>query len=130
MVHGLPLLDEVEQLCDTCLAGKHKRAPFPRQAYNRAAEPLGLVHADLCGPIDPPTPGGKRYLLLLVDDHSRYMWIFLLASKDQASPAIKKFQAAAELESGRKLKMLRTDRGGEFTSSELGEYFAERGVQR
>jgi hypothetical protein len=58
------------------------------------------------------------------------MWIFLLASKDQASPAIKKFQAAAELESGRKLKMLRTDRGGEFTSSELGGYFTERGVQR
>jgi hypothetical protein len=91
---------------------------------------LGLVHADLCGPIDPPTPGGKKYFLLLVDDHSRYMWIFLLASKDQASPAIKKFQAAVELESGRKLKMLHTNRGGEFTSSELGEYFAERGVQR
>jgi hypothetical protein len=91
MVHGLPLLDEVEQLCDACLAGKHKCAPFPRRAYNRAAEPLGLVHADLCGPIDPPTPGGKRYFLLLVDDHSRYMWIFLLASKDQASAAIKKF---------------------------------------
>ena len=130
MVHGLPLINEIERVCDACLAGKHKRASFPRQAWNRADEQLGLVHADLCGPIDPPTPGGKRYFLLLVDDHSRYMWIYLLASKDQASAAIKKFQAAAELQSGRKLKMLRTDRGGEFTSNELGEYFSDRGVQR
>jgi hypothetical protein len=91
MVHGLPLLDEVERMCDACLAGKHKRAPSPRQAINRADEPLGLVHVDLCGPIDPPTPGGKRYFLLLVDDHSRFMWLHLLATKDQASAAIKKF---------------------------------------
>jgi transposase InsO family protein len=84
----------------------------------------------LCGPIDPPTPGGKRYFLLLVDDHSRYMWISLLATKDQASAAIKKFQAAAELESGHKLKLLRTARGGEFTSKELGEIFSDHGVQR
>jgi hypothetical protein len=80
LVHGLPLLDEAGRLCDACLAGKQKRAPFPRQAVNRADELLGLVHADLCGPIDPPTPGGKRYFLLLVDDHSRHMWIHLLAT--------------------------------------------------
>jgi hypothetical protein len=94
------LLDELERLCDACLAGKQKRNPFPLQAINRADKRLGLVHADLCGPIDPPTPGGKRYFLFLVDDNSRYMWLHLLATKDQASAAIKKFQAAAELESG------------------------------
>ena len=104
MVHGLPLLEEVDRLCDACLAGKHKRASFPHEAYNRAGAQLGLVHADLCGPIDPPTPGGKRYFLLLVDDHSRHMWVYLLATKDQAALAIKKFQAEAELESGRKLR--------------------------
>ena len=110
-MHELPLLNEIERLCDACLAGKHKRAPFPHQAFNHADKQLGLVHADLCGPIDPATPGGTRYFLLLVDDHSRYMWISLLVTKDQASAAIKKFQAAAELESGHKLKLLRTDRG-------------------
>jgi transposase InsO family protein len=129
MVHGLPLLSEIDRLCDACLTGKHKRVAFQRQAHNRASEQLGLVHADLCGPINPPTPGGKRYFLLLVDDSSRFMWVHLLAMKDQASAAIKKFQAAAELESGHKLKMLRTDRGGEFTSRELG-YYSDHGVQR
>uniref|UniRef100_A0ACD5U6F7 Uncharacterized protein n=1 Tax=Avena sativa TaxID=4498 RepID=A0ACD5U6F7_AVESA len=130
LVQGLPLLDQAERLCDACLAGKHKRAPFPRQALNRATDKLGLVHADLCGPIDPPTPGGKSYFLLLVDDMIRYMWISLLAIKDQASSAIKTFQSVAELDSGQKRKVLHTDRGGEFTSKALGEFFAEQGVHR
>jgi transposase InsO family protein len=58
------------------------------------------------------------------------MWVHLLATKDQASAAIKKLQAAVELESRQKLKMLHTDRGGECTSKELGEYFSDQGVQR
>lgn len=58
------------------------------------------------------------------------MWVCLLASKDQAPTTIRHFKAAAEVESGRKLKVLRTDRGGEFTSIEFGSYCAEEGVQR
>jgi hypothetical protein len=53
---------------------------------------------------------------------SRYMWIQLLSSKDHASVAIKNFQASVEAQAGRKLKTLRTDRGGEFTSVEFGRY--------
>ena len=73
---------------------------------------------------------GKRYFLLLIDDMSRFMWLTLIASKDEAAAAIKKFKARAELESGRKLKALRTDRGGEFTSIEFGAYMADHGVHR
>jgi hypothetical protein len=67
---------------------------------------------------------------LLVDDKSRYMWLRLLTTKDEAQEALKQFQAAAELESGQRLKTLHTDRGGEFTSASLGKYFADQGVQR
>jgi hypothetical protein len=56
------------------------------------------------------------------------MWLCLLAGKDQAPAAIRRFKAAAELETGRKLKVLRTDRGGEFNSVEFGEYCVEAGV--
>jgi hypothetical protein len=72
-----------------------------------------VVHDDLCGPISPSTPSGNQYFLLLVDDLSRYMWLVLLPSKDQAATAIKNFQAAVEVETGRKLKALCTDRGGD-----------------
>jgi hypothetical protein len=56
------------------------------------------------------------------------MWLCLLAGKDHAPAAIRRFKAVAELESGRKLKVLHTDRGGEFTSVEFGEYCKEAGV--
>jgi hypothetical protein len=55
----------------------------------------------------------------MVDDFSRYMLLVLIKSKDQAFIAFKKVKVSAELQGGSKLKMLRTDRGGEFTSTEF-----------
>jgi transposase InsO family protein len=130
LVRGLPTLEQVNQLCDACLAGKHRRAPFPQKALRRATRPLKLLHGDLCGPISPPTPSGNRYFLLLVDDYSRFMWLALLPAKDGAPAAIKRIQAAAERKSGEKLVALRTDRGGEFTAADLNDYCAELGVRR
>jgi hypothetical protein len=69
-------------------------------------------------------------VLLLIDDRSRYMWVELLKTKDEAARAIVKFQAAAEVECGHKLHVLRTDRGAEFTSATFYEHYVESGVQR
>lgn len=130
LVRGLPAVSQVDQLCEACLAGKHRRTPFPQQAQQRSLEPLQLLHGDLCGPISPPTPSGNRYFLLLVDDYSRFMWLSLLPSKDGAAAAIKRIQAAAERKSGKKLRALRTDRGGEFLVHHFADYCAELGVRR
>ncbi|KAK1663428.1 hypothetical protein QYE76_051587 [Lolium multiflorum] len=116
MVRGLPAIEHVDQLCDTCLAGKKKWASFPQVAKFRAAARIELIHADLYGPISPPMPGGKRYFLLLADDYSRFMWIAFLTTKDEAEMAIMRIKAAAEVQSGCILRTLRTDRGGEFNS--------------
>jgi hypothetical protein len=88
------------------------------------------VHGDLCGLISPSTPVGNVYFLLLVDDMSRYMWLTLLRSKADAPAAIMAFQARVERETGKKLKVLHTDNGGEFTSVQFGEYCAGEGIQR
>jgi hypothetical protein len=117
LVRGLPVLDQVEQLCESYLVDKQRRTPFPHQATRRATRSLGLLHGDLCGPISSPTPRGNKFFLLLVDDYSRYMWVSLIASKDQAASEIKRIQAAAEKKSGNLLSGLRTDRGGEFATS-------------
>ena len=109
---------------------KQRRLPFPQQSSFRAKERLELVHGDLCGPVTPATPGGRRYFLLLVDDLSRYMWVVVLGSKGEAADAIRRAQAAAEAECGRKLRVLRTDNGGEFTAAEFASYCADEGVQR
>lgn len=121
MVRGLPIIEHADQFCDTCVITKQWCSPFPTQAKYRAEHALDLVHGDICGPISPATPGGKKYFLLLVDDYSRFMWLMLLAAKSDTPAAIKRFQVAVELESGRKLKILHTDYGGEFTSIEFGD---------
>jgi hypothetical protein len=54
---------------------------------------LELVHGDLCGHVTLGTPGGKRYFFFLVDNVSRYMWLVLLATKDEALAAFTTFQA-------------------------------------
>jgi hypothetical protein len=99
-------------------------------AKYRATTPLELVHGDLCGPISPATSAGNRYFLLLVDDYSRFMWIKLLHTKDEAADAIRKFKASAEVESRHTLRVFRTDRGGEFTASEFMDWCTDRGIKR
>jgi transposase InsO family protein len=130
MVHGLPLIEHVGELYDSCLADKQRRASFPKMASFHAGDVLELVHGDLCGPIMPATHGGRRYFHLLVDDCSCYMWLHLLTSKDEAPAVIKWFKAQVEMETGKKLRVLRMDRGGEFTSMEFVLYFAKQGVER
>jgi hypothetical protein len=64
------------------------------------------MHGDLCGPIKLATSGSKNMFLLLVDDRNWFMWIVLLRMKDEAATAIKKVQARAEAECGKKLRVL------------------------
>ena len=130
MVRGLPHIEHVGELCDSYLARKQRRLPFLKVAKYHAADALDLVHSDLCGPITPATNGGRRYFLLFMDDCSRYMWLQLLMSKDEAAAAIKKFKAHVEAKSDKKLRVLWTDHNGEFTSVEFATYYADQGVVR
>jgi hypothetical protein len=88
------------------------------------------VYGDLCGPISLAMPSGSNYFLLLIDDRSRFMWVNTLANKAQVAAVIMDFQSRAEGESGCKLKVLRTDRGGEFNSKTFAEYCVTEGVRR
>jgi transposase InsO family protein len=119
----------MEQFCDFCVLTKQRRLPFPQQSTFWAKERLELVHRDLCGPVTSATPGGWRYFLLLVDDLSRYMWVVVLSSKWETMDTIRRAQATVEAECGRKLRVLRTDNGGEFTVVEFVLYCVDEGVQ-
>jgi transposase InsO family protein len=130
LVKGLPHIDHVDQVCDSCLVEKQRRATFPTVVKFGAEEKLELVHGDLCGPMTLATPGGKRYFFLLVDDVSHYMWLVLLATKDEALAAFTAFQARVEAEVGRKIETLRTDRGGEFTTRSFADHCTKQGMLR
>ncbi|GJS39678.1 zinc finger, CCHC-type containing protein [Tanacetum coccineum] len=130
LVEGIPRINHVGQICDACLLGKHSRTPFPNHAKFRSKNPLDLVYGDLCGPISPATHSGKKLIFLLVDDCTRFMWAYFLTTKDQALSTFKEFRQQIEMEMRMKVRMLRTDRGGEFTSNEFTRYCKENGIAR
>lgn len=111
MVAGLPKIPKPKSVCGGCLMSKQARTPFPSKSKFVATECLELIHGDICGPITPTTTGGNRYFLLLVDDYSRVMWVYLLKSKDEALESFQKFKVLVENGKDRKIKVLRTDRG-------------------
>ena len=114
--------------CDDCLVGKHHRSTFHKRA-GRQSELLELVHTDVCGPLEVETHGGNRYFLTFIDDSSRKVWIYFLRSKDLVFEHFKLFHALVERETGKKLKCLRSDNGGEYTSRLFRGYCTEHGIR-
>ena len=118
------------KLCTSCVVGKHHRTPFPKSSSFRVIEPLELIHTNIYGPISPPTIGGSRYFLLIIDDYSRLTWVVILQCKSDAFEAFKRFKNLVETEKGLKVKTLKSDRGGEFTSKEFSKHCLEYGIKR
>lgn len=96
LVVGLPSISIERETCVSCLLGKQTRKRFPQATLYRATHPLELLHGDLCGPISPPTSGQKRYVFVLIDDFSRYMWSILLKQKSEAFEKFKVFKELVE----------------------------------
>ncbi|CAL9022194.1 unnamed protein product [Prunus brigantina] len=130
MVHGLPHLEQMSVVCDGCMQGKQHRDSFPLESTWRASNPLELVHIDICGPMKTESLSGNRYFLLFTDDYTRMSWVYFIRNKSSALECFMKFKAMTELQSGFKIKSLRSDRGGEFLSGEFNRFCEESGIQR
>lgn len=130
MVANLPSIASMKQVCEGCVLGKQTKISFPVGKSKRAADVLELVHADLCGPMRTESLGGSRYFLLFTDDYSRMSWVYFLQLKSETFENFKKFKALVEKQSGKDLKVLRTDRGGEFISKEFASFCDEEGIKR
>ena len=112
LVIGIPKVDVEKDTCSPCLRAKQIRRSFPQATNYRAGKLLELIHGDLCGPISPQTPSRRRYIFVLIDDYSRYMWSVLLNEKGEAFEKFKRFKAIVEKETETTIKTFRTHRGG------------------
>lgn len=130
LVIGLPQFEIGKEVCGSCLLGKQAKKSFPQATAFRASSKLELIHGDLCGPITPPTAAYYKYVFVLIDDYSWYMWSILLKEKNEAFQKFKIFKTSIEKEIGTTIKTLRTDRGGEFVSQEFQTFCDTTGIKR
>lgn len=130
LVTGLKLVKcGATMVCECCLEGKMARLPYPQQSTRKTTQPLELIHTDLCGPMSNVTPGGNKYFLSLIDDYSRYIVVYLLKDKAEAKDCIKDFVRLVENKFGRKPKVIRSDRGGEFVNNDLKSFYRQEGIE-
>nr|GFB16293.1 hypothetical protein [Tanacetum cinerariifolium] len=89
LVRGLPKLKfKKDNLCSVCSLGKSKKSSHKPKADDINQEKVYLLHMDLCGPMRVETINGKKYILVIVDDYSRFTWVNFLRLKDEASKVI------------------------------------------
>ena len=115
--------------CESCTEGKHHRSKFPVDRSECAKESLELVHSDVCGKINAQSLSGAEYFLTFIDDHTHYTWVYVLKRKDEVFKKFLEWKALVEKSTGKKLRVLRTDNGGEYTSAEFENYLKKEGVR-
>ncbi|KAI3665587.1 hypothetical protein L6452_44214 [Arctium lappa] len=129
LVKGLPELKyDKEYLCAPCEKGKMKRAAHKPKPEPSTSSPLELIHMDLCGPMRTQSLGGKKYVLVIVDDYSRYTWVKFLRSKDETPEVLISFLKTTQVKLQRQVKFLRTDNGTEFKNKIVDEYLDSVGI--
>jgi hypothetical protein len=113
--------------CHVCVQSKQPRKPH-KAAETRNLTPLELFYSDLCEMNGELTKGSKRYFMTFIDDYTRFCYVYLLKTKDEALQYFKIYKAKVENQLERKVKWLRSDHGGEYFSSEFSEFCVEHRI--
>lgn len=127
---GVKIVDcGLRSMCECCIKGKMSRIPFPKMSKNKTQSILELVHTDVCGPMQTATPSNNRYILTIIDDYSRYAEVHLLKEKSDVCIKLTQFITRMETKYNKRLKIIRSDRGGKYTSKELKEFLKAKGIE-
>ncbi|GJR05650.1 putative ribonuclease H-like domain-containing protein [Tanacetum coccineum] len=135
LVRGLPKLKfEKDHLCSCmCIRAPKKggfcsKKPHKPKSEDTNQEKLYLLHMDLCGPMRVASVNGKKYILVIVDDYSRFTWVKCLRSKDEAPAFIINFLKMIQVRLKETVRRIRTDNGTEFVNQTLREYYEKVGI--
>ena len=112
----------------SCIAAKQTRSHNSSPATRTTTAPLQVIHTDLAGPMKTTSLGGARYYVLFIDDHSRYTVIYFLHHKSETFAKFRQYKALVANYHTRKIKALRSDNGGEYTSNQFTKFMRETGI--
>ncbi|KAI3728046.1 hypothetical protein L6452_16674 [Arctium lappa] len=131
LVTGMPKLSFVkEKLCAACEKEKHTKSSFKSKQCFSITQPLQMLHMDLCGPVSTPSLSGRRYILVIIDEFTRYTWVFFLRYKSDTTEEIIKFIKKSEVLNGQLVRSVRSDNRTEFKKSMLDDFFNEKGISQ
>jgi hypothetical protein len=123
MVTGVPdFSTEHQELCKGCALRKYTKTAFP-SSDNRAAGILDLIHSDVCGPVSSASLT-SLYYVIFIDDFSQKSWIFFMKTKGQVFSQFQEFKDIVDNQTWKKIRVLRTNNGGEYTSKEFMDFYA------
>ncbi|GKA47945.1 retrovirus-related pol polyprotein from transposon TNT 1-94 [Tanacetum coccineum] len=129
LVRGLPRLKfEKDHLCSACQLGKSKKFSHKPKSENTNMEVLHTLHMDLCGPMRVQSIKGKKYILVIVDDYSRFTWVKFLRSKDETPEFVINFLKQIQVGLNKTVRYILTDNGQEFVNQVMSEYYEGVGV--
>ena len=113
--------------CESYLREKMTKLPFIGYG-ERTTELLDLVHVDVCGPFDIQVRDGYSYFITFIDDLSRYGYVYLIKHKFEAFEKFKEFKHEVEKQTGKSIKVLRSDRGGEYLNQKFLRYLKNNSI--
>ncbi|GJX92697.1 retrovirus-related pol polyprotein from transposon TNT 1-94 [Tanacetum coccineum] len=129
LVRGLPRLKyEKDHLCSACQLGKSKKFSHKPKSENTNMEVLHTLHMDLCGPMRVQSINGKKYMLVIVDDYSRFTWVKFLSSKDETPEFVINFLKQIQFGLKKTVRYIRTDNGTEFVNQVMSKYYEGVGI--
>lgn len=114
----------------SCAQGKQTKGSFKPNHEVSTSRPIDLIHTDLCGPVKVQSRGGKRYIIVVVDDYSRYTWVRFLRSKAEAAELLINLINQIQNQFGSKVAGIMSDHGTEFENSTLDGFCAENGIHQ
>jgi transposase InsO family protein len=120
---------EKDRLCSDCQARKQVGAHHHAKNIMTTIRPLEMLHMDLFGPITYISIGGNKYDLVIVDDYSRFTWVFFLQDKSETQEVLKKFLRWTQNEFDAKLKKIRNDNCTKFKNTQVEDFLDEEGIK-
>nr|GEV62987.1 retrovirus-related Pol polyprotein from transposon TNT 1-94 [Tanacetum cinerariifolium] len=130
IVTGLSKLKFVkDHLCSSCELGKAKCKSFKTKTIPSLKRRLQILHMDLYGLVRIKRFNGKKYVLVIVDDYSRYTWTHFLRSKDKTPKVLNDFLKLVQRGLHAQVRTVRTEKGTKFLNKTLHAYFAQEGIK-
>ena len=129
VVIGLPMFEKIEKcIYGPCQIGKQVKSKHPSVTEVQTSRPPKFLHIDLMGPAKVQSLGEKKYILVVVDDFTRYTWVVLLRDKVEAPEKMIHLCKKLQVEKGIVIARIRSDHGREFENTKLATFYNDQGT--